>query len=74
VPGIDPIISSAMVASIGSGAAFAKGRDFSAWIGLVPKQTSTGNRTILGRRSQVQFVHRAAASHWKISYDAHHAW
>ena len=38
VPGIGPIISSAMVAAIGSGAAFARGRDFSAWIGLVPKQ------------------------------------
>ena len=38
-----------MVAAIGSGAAFAKGRDFSAWIGLVPKQLSTGDRTILGR-------------------------
>ncbi len=49
VPGIGPIISSAMVAAIGRGAAFAKGRDFSAWIGLVPKQMSTGDRTILGR-------------------------
>jgi transposase len=52
VPGIGPIISSAMVAAIGSGAAFAKGRDFSAWIGLVPKQMSTGDRTILGRISK----------------------
>ena len=49
VPGIGPIISSAMVAAIGNGAAFAGGRDFSAWIGLVPKQMSTGDRTILGR-------------------------
>jgi len=49
VPGIGPIISSAMVAAIGNGAAFARGRDFSAWIGLVPKQMSTGDRTILGR-------------------------
>ena len=52
VPGIGPIISSAMVAAIGSGAAFARGRDFSAWIGLVPKQMSTGDRTILGRISK----------------------
>jgi transposase len=48
VPGIGPIISSAMVAAIGSGGAFARGRDFSAWLGLVPKQMSTGDRTILG--------------------------
>jgi transposase len=32
--------------------AFARGRDFSAWIGLVPKQMSTGDRTILGRISK----------------------
>ena len=49
IPGIGPIIASAMVAAIGNGAAFAKGRDFAAWLGLVPKQMSTGDRTILGR-------------------------
>jgi transposase len=49
VPGIGPIIASAMVAAIGDGAAFAKGRDFAAWLGLVPRQMSTGDRTILGR-------------------------
>jgi transposase len=48
VPGIGPIISSAMVAAIGTGDAFSKGRDFGAWLGLVPKQISTGDRTILG--------------------------
>jgi transposase len=48
-PGIGPLIVSAMVAAIGNGAAFAKGRDFAAWLGLVPKQMSTGDRTILGR-------------------------
>jgi transposase len=37
VPGVGPIISSAMVAAIGSGDAFTKGRDFAAWLGLVPK-------------------------------------
>ena len=49
VPGIGPIIASATVAAIGNGAVFAKGRDFAAWLGLVPKQMSTGDRTILGR-------------------------
>jgi transposase len=52
VPGIGPIISSAMVAAIGTGDAFAKGRDFAAWLGLVPKQISTGDRTILGKISK----------------------
>jgi transposase len=48
VPGIGPIISSAMVAAIGGGDAFNKGRDFGAWLGLVPRQMSTGDRTVLG--------------------------
>jgi len=52
VPGIGPIISSAMVAAIGNGDVFAKGRDFGAWLGLVPKQISTGDRTILGSISR----------------------
>jgi transposase len=52
VPGIGPIISSAMVAAIGNGGAFSKGRDFGAWLGLVPRQISTGDRTILGKISK----------------------
>jgi transposase len=52
VPGIGPIISSAVVAAIGNGAVFTKGRDFGAWLGLVPKQISTGDRTILGAISR----------------------
>jgi transposase len=49
VPGIGPIISSAVVAAIGTGDAFTRGRDFGAWLGLVPRQNSTGGRTVLGR-------------------------
>jgi transposase len=41
-----------MVAAIGTGDAFSKGRDFAAWLGLVPKQMSTGDRTILGKISK----------------------
>jgi len=52
VPGIGPIISSAMVAAIGTGDVFSKGRDFGAWLGPVPKQISTGDRTILGSISK----------------------
>ena len=52
VPGIGPIISSAMVAAIGAGDTFTKGRDFAAWLGLVPKQFSTGDRTVLGKISK----------------------
>jgi transposase len=52
VPGIGPLISTAVVAAIGTGEAFARGRDFAAWLGLVPRQYSTGGRTILGRISK----------------------
>jgi transposase len=46
IPGM---ISTAMVAAIGSGEAFECGRDFGAWLGLIPRQHSTGGRSILGR-------------------------
>ena len=52
VPGVGPLISTAMVAAIGSGEAFERGRDFAAWLGLVPRQYSTGGRSILGRISK----------------------
>ncbi len=41
-----------MVAAIGAGEAFQRGRDFAAWVGLVPRQYSTGGRTVLGRISK----------------------
>jgi transposase len=49
IPGIGPLISTAMVAAIGKGEAYDRGRDFAAWLGLVPRQHSTGGRTVLGR-------------------------
>ncbi len=52
IPGIGPIISTAMVAAIGTGDAFGRGRDFGAWLGLVPRQYSTGGKTVLGRISK----------------------
>jgi transposase len=52
VPGIGVLTASAVVATIGNGAAFTKGRDFAAWLGLTPKQISTGDRTILGGLSK----------------------
>jgi transposase len=41
-----------MVAAIGAGDTFSRGRDFAAWLGLVPRQMSTGDRTILGKISK----------------------
>jgi len=52
IPGIGPMISTAMVSAIGTGEAFDRGRDFGAWLGLIPRQYSTGGRPILGRISK----------------------
>src|SRR5437870_1706813 len=52
VPGIGPVISTGIVAAIGTGEAFERGRDFAAWLGLVPRQYSTGGRSVLGRISK----------------------
>jgi transposase len=45
IPGVGVINATALVAAIGDGSAFAKGRDLSAWLGLVPRQHSTGGKT-----------------------------
>jgi len=42
IPGFGPLVSTATVAAIGNGAAFRRGRDFAAWVGVVPRQYSTG--------------------------------
>jgi len=47
IPGIGPLVAAAIVAAIGNGAAFRKGREFAAWMGLVPKQYSTGGKAKL---------------------------
>jgi transposase len=48
IPGIGPIVATALVAEIGDWKAFSSGRNLAAWIGLVPKQHSTGGKQRLG--------------------------
>lgn len=48
IPGIGPLIASAIVATMGDPGRFKTGRDFAAWLGLVPSQNSSGGKTILG--------------------------
>jgi transposase len=48
VPGVGPVLASAIVASVPDPAAFRSGRDLAAWIGLVPKQNSSGGKEKLG--------------------------
>jgi transposase len=76
IPGVGPLVSTATVAAIGNGAAFKRGRDFSAWLGLVPKQHSTGGKaTLLGitkrgnKYLRKLFVHGARAVLLRVKHD-----
>ena len=52
LPGVGPALATAIVASIADPKAFRSGRDFSAWVGLVPKQNSSGGKQKLGSISK----------------------
>ena len=52
IPGVGPALATALVASIADPKVFRSGRDFSAWIGLVPKQNSSGGKDRLGNISK----------------------
>jgi transposase len=76
IPGIGPIVATAIVAAIGNGAAFRKGRDFAAWLGVVPRQHSTGGKAkLLGisKRGNVYLrkvlIHGARAAVLRIKRD-----
>ena len=76
IPGIGPIVATAIVAAIGNGAAFRKGRDFAAWLGVVPRQYSTGGKAkLLGisKRGNIYLrkvlIHGARAAVLRIKRD-----
>src|SRR6201997_4511580 len=48
IPGVGPIVATALVAEVGDWKVFSSGRNLAAWIGLVPKQHSTGGEERLG--------------------------
>jgi transposase len=52
IPGVGPALATALVVSVPNPKAFRSGRDFSAWIGLVPKQNSSGGKDKLGNISK----------------------
>jgi transposase len=52
IPGVGSALATALVATIADPKAFRSGRDFSAWIGLVPKQNSSGGKDKLGSISK----------------------
>lgn len=53
IPGVGPITATALVALAPNAAAFGKGRDFAAWLGLTPLQRSTGGKQKLGATSKM---------------------
>jgi transposase len=52
IPGVGPMLATALVGSVADPKAFRSGRNFSAWIGLVPKQHSSGGKERLGSISK----------------------
>jgi transposase len=76
IPGVGPLVATATVAAIGNGAAFHKGREFAAWLGLVPRQFSTGGKAKLygiSKRGNSylrrMFIHGARAVLLRVKYD-----
>jgi transposase len=76
IPGIGPLVATAIVAAIGNGAAFRRGRDFAAWLGVVPRQYSTGGKARLfgiSKRGNVYLrkilIHGARAAVLRIKRD-----
>ena len=76
IPGFGPLVSTATVAAIGNGAAFRRGRDFAAWVGVVPRQYSTGGKQRLfgiSKRGNVylrrMLIHGARAVLLRVKYD-----
>ncbi len=76
IPGIGPVVATAIVAAIGNGAAFRKGRDFAAWLGIVPRQYSTGGKARLfsiSKRGNVylrkMLIHGARAAVLRVKRD-----
>jgi transposase len=44
IPGIGPVTATALIAAVGNGSGFRKGRDLAAWVGMVPREYSTGGK------------------------------
>ena len=74
IPGVGPVLATALIASIADPKAFRSGRSFSAWIGLVPKQHSSGGKDRLGSISKqgtlsAQPVHGRGACRHSLCQD-----
>ncbi len=83
VEGVGPLAATALVGAIGSARQFTNGRELSAWLGLVPRERSSGNRTMLlgisqrgSRYLRTLLIHgaRAAARVAERKRDARSVW
>ena len=67
IPGVGPVTASAIVATIQDASAFASGREFAAFLGLTPRQNSTGGQTRLGRITKMGDRYlRTASGHRRL--------
>jgi len=78
VPGVGPLIATALVATVGNAREFRNGRELSAYLGLVPRQHSSGGRTVLlgiskhgDRYLRMLFIHGARAALHGKRFAAH---
>jgi len=73
IPGIGALNATALVAAVGSAATFDKGRDLAAWLGLVPRQATTGGRPKLlgitkrGSRYLRKMLSQGAHGRWRMA-------
>jgi transposase len=83
VPGVGPLIATALIATVGDARQFKSGRELSAWLGLVPREHSSGERTILlgiskrgDRYLRTLLIHgaRAALRHARRKCDRRSLW
>src|SRR6201987_4532017 len=75
-PALAHLVSTATVGPIGNGSAFRRGRDFAAWVGVVPRQYSTGGKQKLygiSKRGNIylrrMLIHGARAVLFRVKYD-----
>ena len=78
IPGVGPFVATALVAAVADGTGFKRGRDLAAWLGLVPRQHSTGGKSTLRGMSKRGnshlrhlFIHgaRSASMHMKCEQE-----
>jgi transposase len=81
IPGVGVMIATALIAAIGKGETFEHGRDLAAWLGLVPRQWTTGGKPRLmgitkrgNKYLRKLLIHGARAALPHVAHDNAHLW